>query len=763
MKARFFQRITLTMKMVLLTVIVGISMWAVLDYFQTRTIRGIFLAQLKERLNREAQEDRIRFDNYIKAHHQSVKLIASQKQFVDYIVNKDWANAAGIISYEQTPPWMPTPSILRSLVQISYALLMDKEGKTREIYKGIPDTLPEPLLNPTDLMRQLSHNQSFMTYINDEPFLVTSESVTDSQNSVLATLMLASPLNEEFLIASHGPYHGRIFALLTFALLTGEKAQILVSTDPDRLPAGALLEDLESRYLVTGKSLFDYGSSDLLLGFASFVSVEEVESLTRPVISRDRRQRAISSFILISAFALIMFWITKRIVRLTGRISDFSERMLHGKPRTYTYGDEMHILEERFHQLTNEVISSQEIIKRNYHFQSTISSILQLSLEPVSLNEQLERILDVILSIPFLSVKSMGSIYLVEDEPDVLVMKTQRGMPKPMQDVCAKVTFGECLCGLAVSDRKVVFAECTDKNHVKNHEDIMPDYGHYCVPIISVENVLGVMNLYLEEGHKRDPEEEGLLSSVANTLAGVIERKQAEQEKQKLKEQLVQAEKLSALGRLTANVAHEIRNPLTSIGGYARRLDKRISEGTKEKECAEIIITEVSRLERILKNVLTYSREDHLSLDYYDICEIIDESIKTYEIICKESSITIVKSIADVQKILIDKDKVIEVMNNIISNAIDSMLNGGTLTIDSRNEMLHGKPYLLVKINDTGKGIPDDKAKMVFEPFFTTKLLEHGTGLGLAICKKIMEDHGGFIRFESRVGTGSSFSLYFPS
>ena len=104
----------------------------------------------------------------------------------------------------------------------------------------------------------------------------------------------------------------------------------------------------------------------------------------------------------------------------------------------------------------------------------------------------------------------------------------------------------------------------------------------------------------------------------------------------------------------------------------------------------------------------------------------------------------------------------IEVMNNLISNAIDSMQKGGTLTIATRKEMINEKPYLLLKIIDTGEGIPEDKAKLIFEPFFTTKIMEQGTGLGLSICKNLMENHGGFIKFESKVGTGSTFNLYFP-
>jgi signal transduction histidine kinase len=91
------------------------------------------------------------------------------------------------------------------------------------------------------------------------------------------------------------------------------------------------------------------------------------------------------------------------------------------------------------------------------------------------------------------------------------------------------------------------------------------------------------------------------------------------------------------------------------------------------------------------------------------------------------------------------------------------MPNGGTLTVTTRKEILYDNtPYLILEIADNGLGIPEDKTKMIFEPFFTTKVLGRGTGLGLPICKKIVEDHGGFIRFESKVGIGSTFSLYFP-
>ncbi|MBI5740559.1 MAG: PAS domain S-box protein [Nitrospirae bacterium] len=405
--------------------------------------------------------------------------------------------------------------------------------------------------------------------------------------------------------------------------------------------------------------------------------------------------------------------------------------------------------------------AAEKKIERGYYFQSSINSMLRISFEPVSFEEQLGRMLDIVLSIPVLPLLSKGCIYLVDDEPEVLVMKVHRGYDESMQATCKKVPFGSCLCGLAASRHEVISCEYLDDRHEKQYKGMLP-HSNYCIPIVSGEKVLGVISLLLEEGYARNDEDDGLMSSIAGTMAGVIERRRTEEEKNRLQQQLVQVEKLSALGRLTANVAHEIRNPLTSIGGYARRLGRKTPEGTDEKGYADIIVTEVDRLEKILRNVLTYSRETRMNLGEHEVIEIINESLKTFELICGERGIKIEKLFADVPRMMVDMDKIREVINNILTNAIDAMPQGGVLTVSAQMEVRNEKPYLNITISDTGEGIPEDKLKMVFEPFFTTKVSEHGTGLGLAISKKIIEDHGGRIRLESSVGKGSAFSLYIP-
>ncbi|NOY40152.1 MAG: sensor histidine kinase [Nitrospirae bacterium] len=234
-------------------------------------------------------------------------------------------------------------------------------------------------------------------------------------------------------------------------------------------------------------------------------------------------------------------------------------------------------------------------------------------------------------------------------------------------------------------------------------------------------------------------------------------------ELRKLQHKLIEAEKLSALGRLTADIAHEIRNPLTAIGGFARRLEKRIKKNSKEEEYARLISSEVERLERILRDVLSFSREAKYHLNYENINNIASETLKAFNELCKERGIEIKKELdPDLPKILIDKDQVIQALNNLIINALDAMQKGGILTIRTRLEQKNYINYVVFDIIDTGTGISKEKLERLFEPFYSTKQVGQGTGLGLSICKKIMDEHRGFISVSSTVGEGSTFSLYFP-
>jgi signal transduction histidine kinase len=230
----------------------------------------------------------------------------------------------------------------------------------------------------------------------------------------------------------------------------------------------------------------------------------------------------------------------------------------------------------------------------------------------------------------------------------------------------------------------------------------------------------------------------------------------------KSQDKLVQAEKLAALGRLVADVSHEIRNPLTAIGGFARRLYKGAAS-EKEKERAEIIVSEVDRLEKILRDVLTFSRDARSHLEKHHLEQVVYDVANMHEHACSEQSVTVEVMIEqNLQPVLIDKDQVRQALTNLITNALDAMPLGGTLKITAGNEDLHDVRYVFLRVSDTGQGIDEDKLPLIFDPFFTTKKIGHGTGLGLSITRKIIEEHGGFIKAESMRGEGSAFSLYFP-
>ncbi len=159
---------------------------------------------------------------------------------------------------------------------------------------------------------------------------------------------------------------------------------------------------------------------------------------------------------------------------------------------------------------------------------TAMSNLLETSLEPLHLYNLLESALRILLELSWLSIQSKGSIFLIDRKTEELVLTVQQGLSKQILHSCARIKPGHCLCGRVVKSHKVIFASHINELHDVQYDGMKP-HGHYCIPIISKERLLGVINLYVNEGHQHNYEEENFLVSIANTLAGLIERKMVEE------------------------------------------------------------------------------------------------------------------------------------------------------------------------------------------------------------------------------------------
>jgi PAS domain S-box-containing protein len=175
----------------------------------------------------------------------------------------------------------------------------------------------------------------------------------------------------------------------------------------------------------------------------------------------------------------------------------------------------------------------EEDIRRNHDLQSVFNELLRISLEEQSLQDILQQALDLIVSVSWLSLEAKGSIHLVEDEPDMLILRASKGLSVHLLEKCSRLPFGRCMCGRAALTRGIQYADCIDDRHDISYAG-MEEHGHYCVPFFYAGKVSGVINLYIKKGHPRDDRESSFLKAFANVLAGIVQRKRAEDERSML-------------------------------------------------------------------------------------------------------------------------------------------------------------------------------------------------------------------------------------
>ncbi len=286
------------------------------------------------------------------------------------------------------------------------------------------------------------------------------------------------------------------------------------------------------------------------------------------------------------------------------------------------------------------------------------------------------------------------------------------------------------------------------------------------VPLIAKDTVIGVIvadNLY--SGHTITHEHVRILTVLAGHAGLAIEKsrayenledkvrelRQAYVKLERTKDELIRSEKLIAIGRVAASVAHEIRNPLVSIGGFARLIKSNLLENDPNTKSFDIIIEEVDRLEKTLVNVLDYTRTLKLVRELKNINDIIGESLVLLNENLISSNVAIITELdQNLPDVSVDSRLIKQALINIIQNAVHAMTQGGRLTIRTNIQDNH----IVISIADTGEGIPKEILADLFMPFFTTKI--HGSGLGLAVSQKIVQQHNGAISVTSQKDAGTT-------
>lgn len=231
-------------------------------------------------------------------------------------------------------------------------------------------------------------------------------------------------------------------------------------------------------------------------------------------------------------------------------------------------------------------------------------------------------------------------------------------------------------------------------------------------------------------------------------------------ERKKMELQLIQAERLAAVGELAAGVAHEVNNPLGGLQNFVKMMKKEPGNISQNIEFLDLMSEGLKRIEVIVKQLMAFSRPYFTHMSNHSLNEIVENSLRFVEHRIKEQGVRLERILfPDLPEIYGDADNISQVIINIIVNALDSMTNGGSLTIKT-GYCEHLPSTIQVTISDTGSGIEEEILNKIFNPFFTTK--EMGSGLGLAISKRIVDDHNGNIMVKSKVGEGTTFSVCLP-
>jgi two-component system NtrC family sensor kinase len=363
-----------------------------------------------------------------------------------------------------------------------------------------------------------------------------------------------------------------------------------------------------------------------------------------------------------------------------------------------------------------------------------------------------------------------GTVYLSDTDSPTYRRRAAWG-PRSRDKVrAAEVSFAEGFGDLVVRSRaEVITADYLPHLPPSIAEFLRSDSERSWLWVLfwGKDSPVGIMGLCNHVGYEYSSNDENLLVAISRQLATTIEKVRlyeetcrAYEDLRKTQEQLLQSEKMSAVGQLIAGVAHELNNPLTAILGYAQLLE---SEGlnNRAQDYVNKLFKQAQRTHRVVQNLLSFARQRTPQRDEVDIRKVLDETLALRDYDLKINNVKVEREIpAEPAVVVADPHQIEQVFLNIINNAVDAMLETGRpgklkISIASQNG------HIATQFTDNGPGIKDPKR--IFDPFYTTKSVGKGTGLGLSICYGIVKEHGGDITANNAPDGGAMIEIRLPA
>jgi signal transduction histidine kinase len=357
----------------------------------------------------------------------------------------------------------------------------------------------------------------------------------------------------------------------------------------------------------------------------------------------------------------------------------------------------------------------------------------------------------------------ISSVFLLNEGATELVLRASEGGSKLYREK-PNLSVEDSLLGSVVTRRKPlsVVDVMEEKRYlqadVARKEQLV---SMLAVPLIFAGKVQGVLALYTQQRHRFSNDEIKLISALADLSAVAIEKGRLLARVVDMEEKLRASERLSALGLLAAEIAHEIRNPLTVVQMLFHALMEGVQMDATSQRDAELISEKMRQMNRILDQVLSFARSSEPMKEQVHADQIIDDVFLLTRHKLLAQDIDVRSSVSGLLPAFrADRAQVEQVLLNLILNAAEAMPKGGILRLSAALEMVEGKPHVVMGVRDNGQGMSHAQMSNLFMPFLTSK--ESGTGIGLAIVKKIMENHQSKLAVESKLGQGTKFTLFFP-